>query len=128
MRKHFVQFFSPGTFIAEMTEKPIDSWDVEKAKLMAAEIVERYNDCPYAFQFTTRERKDEDLDSKKEWRSPYYFLNCKVETLEEIKERNDPKERILLSNMEGNGFKAVARTKSGWLWTQPIREGDVVLA
>jgi hypothetical protein len=32
VKQHFVTFYSPGTFFAETSEKPIDSWDVEKAK------------------------------------------------------------------------------------------------
>ena len=35
MKKHFVTFFSPGTFIAESTTKPIESWNIEEAKEMA---------------------------------------------------------------------------------------------
>jgi hypothetical protein len=35
MKKNFVIFYSPGTFFAEDTTEPIDSWDVEKAKKMA---------------------------------------------------------------------------------------------
>jgi len=26
IQKHFVTFYSPGTFVAETTEKPIKSW------------------------------------------------------------------------------------------------------
>lgn len=28
MEAHFVTFFSPGTFVAEDTTKPIDSWNL----------------------------------------------------------------------------------------------------
>ena len=34
MKKHFVTFLSPGTFVSETTTKPIASWSVEKAKAM----------------------------------------------------------------------------------------------
>ena len=99
MEKHFVTFLSPGTFVAEDTTKPIDSWDVEKAKKMAAKITERYNAHPYGFYFTTRSRSDEELDSKVTERSPTYYLNCKVDTLADIEARRDPKDEVLLSNI-----------------------------
>src|SRR5258708_40344118 len=35
MQKHFVTFYSPGTFVAETTTKPIDKWDVDTAVQMA---------------------------------------------------------------------------------------------
>ena len=63
MKKHFVTFYSPGTFVAEQTTKPIDSWDVELAVSMSGEIKERYGALPYGFQFSTRERGENDLDS-----------------------------------------------------------------
>lgn len=127
MKKHFVTFFSPGTFVAEQTTKPVDSWDVEAAKTMAETITERYSAVPYAFQFLTRERGPDDLDSKITERSPMYYINCKVETIAEIEARNDPKESILRSNMRGNGWDKVVVTTKGWRWTQPLASGDVVL-
>jgi len=73
VKVHFVRFYSPGTFVAEQTEKLIESWDVEKAKEMARNIKERYGACPYGFQFTTRERSGTDLDSHESAHSPMYF-------------------------------------------------------
>lgn len=64
MQQHFVTFYSPGTFMAEMTEKPIDSWDVKAAVKMAKSVKERYGATPYGFRFTTRGRTDADLDSR----------------------------------------------------------------
>ncbi len=41
MKQNFVEFLSPGTFVSESTRKPIDSRDIEVAKAMAREIVDR---------------------------------------------------------------------------------------
>ena len=127
MEKHFVTFYSPGTFVAETTEKPIDSWDVEQAKAMSESVTERYGATPYGFRFSTRSRGPDDLDSKVSATSPMYYINCKVETLAEIEERNDPKEEILRSNMRGNGWDRIVITTKGWRWTQPLNPDDVVL-
>jgi hypothetical protein len=127
LQKHFVTFYSPGTIVAETTEKPIDSWDVDAAVKMAETITERHNARPYGFRFVTRGREENDPDSKVVANSVFYYLRGKIETIERVRERNDPKERILLSNMEGNGWKRVIRITRGWSWTQPLDDGDVVL-
>lgn len=126
MKAHFVRFLSPGTFIAEQTVKPIDSWDVDKAVEMARDIVERYNARPYGFEFITRERGPDDLDSRITERRGIFYLGGKIETIEEVRERNDPNERILLANME-NSFDRIVVNTNSWKWTQPFRDGDVLL-
>lgn len=73
MRKHFVTFYSPGTFVAEETELPIDAWDIDKAVKMAHKIVERYEARPYGFRFSTRVRGPNDLDSHREKTSGLYL-------------------------------------------------------
>ena len=127
MQKHFVTFFSPGTFVAEETENPIDSWDVATAVAMSKAVKERYNATPYGFQFITRERKDDELDSKVTKRSGMYYLGGKVETVEDVAKRADPKESILLSNMRGNGWDRIVTNDNSWRWTQPLEKGDTVL-
>lgn len=124
---HFVMFFSPGTFVAEQTEKPIKSWDVKLAKKMAAKVKERYNAVPYAFQFSTRSRGPKDLDSKITKRSPLYHLGGKVETLAEVKARATADDRILISNMEGNGWDRIITNTNSWRSTQPLGKTDIVL-
>lgn len=127
MKAHFVTFYSPGTFVAETTEKPIGEWDVEKAKKMAKEIVERYNARPYGFRFLTRERGENDLDSKVTKTSAMYYLGGKIETLAQVKKRATEKDRILVSNMECNGWNRIVTNSNSWLVTQPLEKGDVVL-
>ena len=127
MKQHFVTFYSPGTLFAETTEKPIDSWDTAVAVKMAVKISERYNAKPYGFRFTTRERGAKDLDSKVVKTSSLYYIKGKIETLEQVEARNDPKDSILVSNMRGNKWKRVVTTQTPWRWTQPLEDGDVVL-
>ena len=127
MQKHFVTFYSPGTFVAETTDKPIDSWDVEAAQKMAHGIVERYSATPYGFQFSTRGRGPDDLDSKEIARSPFYHLGGRVETIDDVRKRADPKESILLSNMEGNGWDKIVVNDNSWRSTRPLGKDDVLL-
>ena len=74
MKKHFVIFMSPGTFVSETTEKLVESWDVEEAKRLARDIKERHGATPYGFYFVTRSRTSEDLDSKISAESSIYYL------------------------------------------------------
>lgn len=127
MQKHFVTFLSPGTFFAEYTTKPIDSWDIETAVDMAKDIYERYNARPYGFRFSTQSRGDDDLDSVRTLSSGIYYLRGKIETIDEVRARNDPQESILLSNMEHFGYDRIITSIDGWKWTQPLLKDDVVL-
>ena len=127
MIKHYVIFYSPGSFVAERTDKEIDSWDVEKAKEMATEIKERHGARPYGFRFATRERGDNDFDSKETQRSKMYFLGGEVWTIDELKARNNPRDRILISNMENNNWPRVVINNNSWEWTQPFMDGDEIV-
>ena len=125
--QHFVTFYSPGTFTAEETTKPIESWDVDTAVKMAAGIKERHAAVPYGFRFSTRSREDGELDSKVSSKSNMYYLGGKVETIEDVERRNDPKESVLLSNMRCNGYDRIVVNTNSWKWTQPLRDDDVIL-
>lgn len=127
MKKHFVTFFSPGTFVSESTCQEIDSWDVEKAKEMARNIKERHGATPYGFRFSTRERKDDELDSKTVANSGMYFLGGKVRHIDFIILENNPDERILISNMKMNGWDRVVENTNSYKITQPLEKDDVVL-
>ena len=128
MDKHFVIFFSPGTFVAEMSTKEIDLWDIDKAVKMSYGIKERYGATPYGFQFITKGRGISDLDSKVTKRSSMFYLGGEVLTLEDVKDRNDPSDKILISNMECNNYKRVITNANSYKFTGPFNKGDVVLA
>lgn len=127
MKKHFVVFYSPGTFVSEMTEKEIDSWDIEKAKELARAIKERHNATPFGFRFITRSRKDDELDSRLSASSGMYYLGGKVRHLDFIILENNPDDQILISNMKMNGWDRVVTNTNSWKITQPLEEDDVVL-
>ncbi len=127
LTQHFVTFFSPGTFTAEQTTKPIPSWDVDLAVAMSSDIQERHAARPYGFQFITRGREDHELDSRVIASSGMFYIGGKVETVDEVRARNREDERILLANMEGNGWDRIWRSTQGWQWTQPLRREDTVI-
>lgn len=127
MKKHFVTFYSPRTFVHEETTKEIDGWDVVRAQSMAAAITERHGARPFAFQFSTRERGEADWDHRETARSGRYYLGGKVETLEQIKARGLADDEILISNMEGNGWDRVITNGNSYRVTQPLEPDDVVL-
>lgn len=128
MIAHFVTFYSPGTFVSETSTRPIASWSVETAKRMAGSIKERYGAIPYAFCFSTRSRGPKDLDSKVVKTSARYYLGGKIETLAEVKARATDKDRILISNMECNGWDRIITNNNSWRVSLPLDPGDVVLA
>ena len=127
MKKHFVEFFSPGTLFSEVSKEEIKSWDVDKAVEMAKNIKERHGATPYGFQFVTRERGPKDFNSKETKRSNTYFLGGKLFTLAQVKARNDPADKILISNMEINGYKQVIENNNSWKATLPFNDGDILL-
>ena len=127
VEKHFVTFLSPGTFVAEETTRPVESWDVETAKAMARDVKERYDATPYGFYFSTRARDDDELDSRMTKRSGVYYLGGKVMTIAQLKGRGDPHDLILIRNMENNGWRRIIENTNSWKWTQPLNKDDTVL-
>ena len=127
MKKHFVKFYSPGTFVSETSNIEIDSWDVEKAKELARTVKERHGATPYGFRFVTRERGPDDLDSKLSEQSHMYYLGGTVRHLDFILVENRPDEQILISNMKNNGWDRVIVNTNSYKITQPLEKDDVVL-
>lgn len=127
VQQHFVTFASPGTFFPETSTLEIDAWDIDTACKMAVDIVERHGARPYGFYFSTHGRTAKQLNAREIASSPFYFINCRAETREEVEAANRPDEEILRANMRNNDIKAIARAKSGWKTAIEIRDHDVVL-
>jgi hypothetical protein len=127
MEKNFVTFLSPGTLVSESTEKPISSWDAELAMFMAHDIVERRGATPYAFYFTKRERRDDELDSKVVATSGLYHLGGELLTLEDVL-RRFPKEKFLADNMRNNNIGQVVLNENSYRSFHVFNDGDVLLA
>jgi hypothetical protein len=127
MKKHFVIFYSPGSFVAETNTIEISTWCILEAVKMARDIHQRYNARPYGFVFTTRTRGENDLDSKESARSNVYYLGGEIKTLKEVEAENNPKNDILISNMRSNEYEKVIINHNSWRWTQPLAKKDIVL-
>lgn len=126
-KKHFVQFLSPGTFSSESTVKEIDSWDIEKAKLMSQSIVERYGARPYGFRFFTEEKSNNESAAQVTATSGIYFLGGTLLSLADIIARNDPNDQILISNMQMNSYDFVIVNENSYKITLPFSDNDHLL-
>jgi len=127
VKKNYVTFYSPGTMVAETTKREVSSWNVDKALKMMEDIKERHGATPYGFCFTTMKRGLRDFEPKETARSGMYYVNCKVQTLEEMEKTHNPAESTLLQNMKTNGWDKIVTTTSGWTWSHPLQDGDIVL-
>lgn len=123
-RKHFVMFYSPGTFFAETTQFEIDSWDVDTALELYKSVPNGLK--PYAFRFITRERADDELDSHISDSSNTYFINGKLLTIDDVKEL-DGDHDILIENMNNNGYEYVVQLGDKYKFYQPFKAGDTLV-
>ena len=87
---------------------------------MAKNITERYNAKPYGFRFITWERDFDELDSKVTKTSGIYYLGGKILSLQEVKNRSDPKDKILISNMESNNYSHIIENTNSYKFTAPF--------
>lgn len=119
MTVHYVEFAYPGIIVSETSSKVVDKRDAKK--------VQPPKGC-YAFRFfdrTEAKTGDETLIGKNKNHSAWYYVQgSRVMTLDDVK-REMPDQRILISNMENNGYKKVIRTIHGQC--MPAEPGDRVL-
>jgi hypothetical protein len=135
-RKHYVEFFSPGSFFSETSTREISSWDTGKAVALSKNIKERYGASPYGFRFFTQIEHQPIPDSeggtlkvqpKIVERSGMYYLGGELETYDDVANRNDPKESILRSNMQGNDWWVVIVNTNSYKSVQPFDQNSFIV-
>ena len=123
-QKHYVTFYSPGSFVSETTVKEIDAWSVDLAVRMAKEIKERHRATPYGFTFKTMESDGWSPKTVKE--SGMYYLGGKLLSLADIPDTSE--NSILRSNMICNNYEYVIENTNSWKITLPFyKDKDTVL-
>lgn len=117
----YVRFLSPGSFVANDWEAPVDSADP-----LAVRRPEN------AYAFTMHERVDV-LDGSETFKGAprqigptYYHPDSKIRTLAEVMAAARHDDRILISNMRGNKWDAVIYSRWG-NWPQPYEAGRTVI-
>lgn len=117
---HYLTYFYPGSFFSEEESKEIPKRNVASAIKGAS---------PGAFAFQFYDRTKIVVDGETLWgpvknKSPKHYIGGRVYTLSEV-EATFPTEKILISNMRGNGYKRVIKTRRGNF--QPLGEHDVLV-
>lgn len=115
---YYVTFWAPGSFVANDWTVTVDSPDPHKVE---------WPDSAYAFRLFKREDVidgDKTYQGKPKQVGPtYYHPDSAIQSLDEV--RTNPKaSRILVSNMECNGWKQIIWTR--WMnWPQPFEPGKM---
>jgi hypothetical protein len=134
-KKHFVTFYSPGTFTSETRTVPIKSWDTKEAVRIAKGVKERHAATPYGFRFDTRltvppvrlGKHRLEVTPKTLKTSGMYFITGIVRTAASILKGTDPEEATLRSNVECNKIPAIVENNNSWKFTAPFERNDAVL-
>ncbi len=137
VEKHYVTFVSPGTLFAESSTKPIDSWDTRKAVELATTVTERYGAKPRSFYFSTYLEVDHDVrdssgrkfkvEPQKTAESGQYYIQGRIETYDEVFDRNDKTEDILRSNIRCNRMPVLVVTTNSYRSVNEFEEKDSIV-
>lgn len=118
MLKHYVRRYSPGILFAESSDVEISRRDP---------VVVELKKHHFGFRFFDREEVEQDGDTlrdKDKNLSGMFYPNGKTYTLAQVKEYF-PAEKILISNMKGNGYDMVVRHRGGGF--MPFEQTDRVM-
>lgn len=108
---HNVTFLFPGTFVDEQQTIAVESLDFPALVKRGAELIERYEAKPYAFQIG---------ESK-------YYIGGIVLTRENIAARRRDDEKVMLGNMMNDGWEVVCQTANSYGHTGIFGPADVCL-
>lgn len=109
-KKTFVEYFFPGIIVSESSRQECSRRDKKK---WAREIPEgAYRFCFYDVNYMEDAKTGEILKSKQSNKSKSYYVDGVVMDKESV-EKNIPDSRILLANMNANGWDLVIKTRRG---------------
>jgi len=118
--QHYIEWMYPGIISTDTSSEKIDHRDPQRVDKMKERV--------FAFRFFDRTVVDgEELLGKDKNPSGIYYLGGSVMTLAEVKDKygDDPDKRILISNMENNGYDRIVMTKFGQ--SMPLNDQDRVI-
>lgn len=134
--KHYVTYYSPGTFFSESNTKPIGSWDLKEAVTLAEDIMQRHGAKPYGFRFSTQLEAGEIEDGRGGFlkvepktieTSGLYMLGGVLETIDEVYARNKENESIIRSNMRYNDSFIVCVNNNSYKSMIPFNEDCAIV-
>lgn len=123
MKKHFVEFQYPGItgiIFSETIVKEIESWDVQTAVDIEKNIKATIKS--YGFRFVTREINDSELDSRVTKISGTYYFQGEILSLQDVVDRKNPKDSILISNMKNNDYSHVININGAYMPFDPSKD------
>lgn len=130
-KKHYVEFYSPGMLMAEVSRREIAEWDPRLAVGIAGTITERHGATPFGFRFVTVLTADPvsdgmggtlDVHERELSRSGTYYLpDSRVVTYEQ------ETGHIARENMKGNGYPLGVETIRGYRSAHYFEEGDFIV-
>jgi len=125
--KTYVELIFHSIIFSETSVEEVSSRDPQ------AVLENKKTKNAFGFRFFDQSRKDVELDGKtstvhgeKRNVSPWYYPGGQIFTLADVKKLTPKKDyEILISNMEGNGYSHVCKTRHGGF--VQVQKEDVVL-
>lgn len=104
---YYVTYHSPGAFFAENSKIEVPNHDMK--------VILKKSENAYSFTLTKKTVfiKDGVPFSSPEWGAITYFIDAEIFTLAEVK-KQFLDSKILISNMEINGYDSIIKTNCGW--------------
>ena len=120
VRKTYVEFLYPGSFMSESWTTQVKTRDVSKLKVPKNSFAFKFFDIISVV--VEADGKKIELTSEAINESSKHYYGGKLYTVAELK-REFPMQRILISNVESNGYKKAIKCRTGnW---QPFEKTDV---
>lgn len=122
IRKTYIEFVYPGIFFNESSTKQVQSRDTTRVEVPDGAFGFRFFDI---LEATVKANgKAVKLTSARVNESPMHYYGGRIYTRAEVV-REVPNNRKLLSNMDGNGWDKVIKTRTGNF--QPFEKTDVFI-